>query len=181
MDNPIRAVSTKTVYQNPWIKVREDSIVRTDGTEGIYGVMESKDSVMVVVLNDKHEVYLIHAFSYPVMSWSWELPGGGGEGELAETASKRELAEETGIIAEHWTHLGKTRVCNGLMTERMSVYLAQDLSFGDKVESEDADVINKGRFFSLDEIDTMIEEGDIDDGQTITGLYQLHRWLKKQQ
>lgn len=180
MNNPLRAVSTKVVYQNPWIKVREDLIVRADGTEGIYGVMESKDSVMVVVLNDKHEVYLIQAFSYPVLSWSWELPGGGGEGELAETASKRELAEETGIVAERWTLLGKTRVCNGLMSERMSVYLAQDLSFGNKVESDDADVINKSRFFSLEEIDDMIERGDIDDGQTITGLYQLRRWLAKQ-
>ncbi len=179
MDNPLRSISSKIVYQNPWIKVREDLIVRSDGSEGIYGVMESKDSVMVVVLNDKDDVYMIQTFSYPVLEWSWELPGGGGEGELAEAASKRELAEETGIVAESWTYLGRTRVCNGLMTERMSVYLARDLSIGEKLESDDADVISKGRFISLGQIDTMIENGDIDDGQTITALYQLRRWLAK--
>lgn len=179
-DNPWKTLSSKTVYQNPWIRVREDAVVRPDGTEGIYGVMESKDSVMVVVLNDKSEVYLIRTFSYPVSEWSWELPGGGGEGEEAEAASKRELIEETGITAESWTFLGKTRVCNGLMTERMTVFLAQDLSFGEKVASDDADLVSEGKFVSLDAIDGMIQAGEIDDGQTMTALFLFQRWLKHQ-
>lgn len=176
-NNPWKTLSSKTVYQNPWIKVREDSVVRPDGSEGIYGVMESKDSVMIVVLNDSNEVFLIRTFSYPVSSWSWELPGGGGEGEDAETASKRELAEETGITANKWTSLGKMRVCNGLMTERMTVFLAQDLSFGDKLDSDDKDLISHGKFVSFDEIDQMIDNGEIDDGQTMTGLFLAQRFL----
>lgn len=176
--NPWKTLASKTVYKNPWIRVREDSVVRPDGTKGIYGVMESKDSVMVVVLNEKNEVYLIRTFSYPTSSWSWELPGGGGEGEKAEAASKRELAEETGIIAKDWTFLGKTRVCNGLMTERMTIFLAQDLSFGKKVDSDDKHLISDGKFVSFHEIDTMIERGEIDDGQSMTGLFLAQRWLK---
>lgn len=178
-DNPWKTLSSKIVYQNPWIKVREDAVLRPDGSEGIYGLMESKDSVMVVVLNEKNEVFLIRTFSYPVSSWSWELPGGGGEGEEAEIASKRELAEETGITADKWTFLGKTRVCNGLMTERMTVFLAQDLSFGDKTDSDDKDVISHGKFVSFKEIDAMIESGEIDDGQSMTGLFLAQRFLEK--
>jgi 8-oxo-dGTP pyrophosphatase MutT (NUDIX family) len=178
-ENPWKTLSSKTVYQNPWIKVREDSVMRLDGSKGIYGVMESKDSVMVVVLNDNNEVFLIRIFRYPTSSWGWELPGGGGDDEDAEVASKRELAEETGIIANKWMLLGKTRVCNALMTERMAVYLAQDLSFGDKLDSDDNDLISHGKFFSFDEINQMIDTSEIDDDQTITGLFLAQRLLNK--
>jgi 8-oxo-dGTP pyrophosphatase MutT (NUDIX family) len=176
-DNPWKTVSSKTVYENPWMRVREDAVIRPDGSNGIYGVMESKDSVMVAVLNDKDEIFLIRTFSYPASSWSWELPGGGGEGEDAEAASRRELIEETGITADTWQLLGKARVCNGLMTEKMAVFLARDLSFGEQQAADDKDLISHGTFVSFAEVDAMIEKGEIDDGQTMTALYLVQRWL----
>ena len=142
--------------------------------------MESRDSVVIAVLNENNEVYLIRSFNYPVSTWSWGLPGGGGDDEHPEVASKRELAEETGITARTWTFLGKTRVSSGLMTEKMAVFLAQDLSYGDRLEADDKDLISEGKFFSFEEIDQMIERGDIDDAQTITGLYLTLRWLNRQ-
>lgn len=178
--NPWKTLSSKTVYQNPWMRVREDIVVRPDGSDGIYGVMESKDSVIVVVLNEDNDVYLIRSFNYPVSTWSWGLPGGGGDDEEPEVASKRELAEETGIIANRWTFLGKTRVSSGLMTEKMAVYLAQDLSFGERLAADDTELINDAKFVSFDEIDRMIAENEIDDAQTVTGLYLALRWLDRQ-
>lgn len=68
--HPYKTIASKTVYENPWIRVREDKIIRPNGEEGIYGVLESNDSVMVVVLNDKKQVYLIKAYSYPDQSWN---------------------------------------------------------------------------------------------------------------
>lgn len=180
MYNPWKTLSSKTVYQNPWMRVREDAVVRPDGSNGIYGVMESKDSVVIVALNESNSVYLIRSFNYPVSTWSWGLPGGGGNDEEPEVASKRELAEETGITASTWTLLGKTRVSSGLMTERMAVLLAQDLSFGDRLKADDTELITEGAFFSFDEIDTMIEKNEIDDAQTVTGLYLALRWLDRQ-
>jgi 8-oxo-dGTP pyrophosphatase MutT (NUDIX family) len=178
-DNPWKTLSSKTVYQNPWIKVQEDSVIKPDGDTGIYGYIESKDSVIIIALNDNNEVYMIRTFSYPVASWSWEVPGGGGEGEDSEIASKRELAEETGIIANTWTSLGSARVCNGLMTEKMTVFLAQDLTFGDRIESDDKYLISHGKFVTFEDIDRMIEQGEIDDGQTMTGLFLAQRYLNK--
>ena len=93
--NPWQTISSTTVYENPWMRIREDAVIRPDGNDGIYGVMETKDSVVIVALNEQHEVYLIRSFSYPSLEWGWGLPGGGGNDEEAEVASKRELAEET--------------------------------------------------------------------------------------
>lgn len=177
--HPYKTIASKTVYENPWIRVREDKIIRPDGKEGIYGVMESNDSVMVTVLNDKKEIYLINAYSYPDQSWNWELPGGGGDGEDAIVASKRELVEETGIVAEDWTLLGKTRVCNGLMTERQSTYLARNLTMTDKKEAEDEAIVSHGKFYSLAEIHDMIQQGKINDGQSLTGIYLAEQWQNR--
>ena len=170
-NNPFKTQSSKVVYQNPWMLVREDAIIRPDGSEGIYGVVESKNSVVIVALNEKNEVYIIRSFKYPVGEWSWGLPGGGGEGEDALIASKRELVEETGITANEWSVLGETRVSSGLMTERMAVLLARDLTFGDRIDADDKDIISEGKFVSFDEIDKMIQNREIDDAQTVTGLY----------
>lgn len=178
MQNPWKILSSKTVYQNPWIRVREDRVITPEGKEGIYGVIESKDSVIVGAVNDKDQIYLIYSFSYPAQSWQWELPGGGGDGEDMLTASKRELAEETGIVAEEWIELPKTRVSDGLMTERTATLLARKLVFKPKPSSEDSGVIAKGQFFSFDQVRQMVEDGEIDEGQSITALYLIDQWLR---
>ena len=177
-DNPWKIIDTKIKYQNPWIRVREDKVITPTGSEGIYGVMESNDSVMIAVINDKKELYLIRTFSYPAQSWNWELPGGGGDGEDAILASKRELEEETSILAHTWEKLGTTRVCNGLMTEKMTAYLARDLSFDGTKEAAD-EQIDEGKFFSMSDIDAMVARGDINDGQSITGIHLAQKWLEK--
>jgi 8-oxo-dGTP pyrophosphatase MutT (NUDIX family) len=174
--NPWKLKSSRIVYENPWVRMREDSVITPTGKDGIYGVLESKDSVMVTVLNELQEVLLIRTFAYPAGSWNWELPGGGGEGEDAATASARELEEETGIRARSWEPLGTTRVCNGLMTERMTVFVAYDLSFDGKKEVADEQVAEQ-QFFSLPKIYEMVDSGKVNDGQSITRLFLLERWL----
>ena len=174
--NPWKVISSKTVYSNPWISVREDKVIKPSGADGIYGVIESNDSVMIVALNDQNEVYIIRNFRYPAGTWNWELPGGGGDKQAMLEASKRELAEETGIIAAQWDNLGTTWVCNGLMTEKMTTYLASKLKFQEKHKEPDEPVVDS-KFVSLDEIDKMVKAGEINDGQSITSLYLLKQWL----
>jgi 8-oxo-dGTP pyrophosphatase MutT (NUDIX family) len=130
-DNPYKILSTKTVYKNPWITVQEDQIIHPDGREGIYGIVKTNDSVTVVPVNERGEIFMIHAYSYAGKKWHWELPAGGDDGEDFMSASQRELLEETGIKAKQWQQIGLARPMDGIMPERMAVLVAQDLELGE--------------------------------------------------
>lgn len=118
------------VYRNAWISVREDHVVRPDGNPGIYGVVTLRPSIGVVAINDLDQVVLVGQWRYTVNRWSWEVPRGGShEGETDMLAvAKRELAEETGVVAEHWRALGTVDVCNGVADDVQSLFLATGLS-----------------------------------------------------
>lgn len=175
---PITTLESKVVYENPWITIREDSIQHPNGRQGIYGFLDSGDSVMVVATNAANEIYMVRAYRYPSKGWGWELPGGGADREDPITASQRELLEETGFTSESWTLLGNPLVCNGLMTERMAITHAANVSANTALVDEEELFADK-RFFSLQEIRTMITNGEIDDSQTITGLFLYINSIKE--
>ena len=128
--NPWKTISTRMAYENAWIRVREDQVIRPDGGPGIYGVIEIRPSVAVVAIDEQDRVVLVGQWRYSVNRFSWELPRGGsnpGEANLLEVA-KRELAEETGLRAEHWRELGPVDVCIGVSDDVQTLYLATGLS-----------------------------------------------------
>jgi 8-oxo-dGTP pyrophosphatase MutT (NUDIX family) len=123
--NPWKTLSSRTAYKNSWIRVREDQVLRPDGSPGIYGVVEVPPSVGIVALNQRREIALVGQWRYTVNRYSWEIPRGGSEGhpDLLEVA-KRELAEEAGVRAEHWQALGPVDVCNGVTDDVQHLFLA---------------------------------------------------------
>src|SRR5687767_10409193 len=103
---PWTRTGSRVAYENAWIRVREDSVVRPDGGEGIYGVVEIHDSVFVVAISPAREIYLLRMFRYTTESESIEVPAGGAGGEDPLSAARRELAEETGLHARSWSRAG---------------------------------------------------------------------------
>ena len=95
--NPWTTLSSRMVYENPWIRVREDQVVRPDGLPGIYGVVEFKNrAVGVLPVEDDGSVWLVGQYRYPLHAYSWEVPEGGGpESELPEATARRELRRDT--------------------------------------------------------------------------------------
>lgn len=176
--SPWKTLASKIVYSNAWMKVREDQVITPSGSKGVYGIVESNDSVCIVVLNAQYEIFITKNYRYPAKAWKWELPGGGSDNQDGLQASKRELEEETGIIADNWTKLGVTTVCNGLMTETMTSYLARDISFSGNKELGD-ESITDGKFISIEELNGMILNGEFDDGQSIAALHLLDLFLNK--
>lgn len=104
---PYDIKSSKNIYQNPWIQVREDQVTKPDGQAATFGIVEYSSGVSVVAINDKDEVYLIKEYAYALDEYSISLPQGGVEaGESPLDAAKRELKEEAGVTSDNWTDLG---------------------------------------------------------------------------
>lgn len=176
---PIVATSSRIAYENKWLRIREDQTLRAGGVRGIYGVVETEDSVVVCAVNEAREVYLIYGYSYPTDTWSWQIPGGGGEGEAPTIAAARELGEETGLQAGHYEVLGNLIVSCGLLKERMAVVLATELQMGARTEADDSDSVTEGKFVSLTELRQMIRDGEVCDGQSIAAIYLLEDWMER--
>ena len=130
--NPWRTLSTREVYENPWIRLREDSVVRPDGEPGIYGVVHFRNrAVGVLALEADDSIYLVGQYRYTLDRYSWEIPEGGcPETEDPLSAAQRELEEETGLRARSWKQMGESHLSNSVTDEHAVWYLARDLIQG---------------------------------------------------
>ena len=127
--NPWRTTSSVIVYRNPWISIREDRVIRPDGKPGIYGVVEIAPSCGIVALNDNNEIALVKQWRYAHNKFSIEIPTGGSKkGETPLDSAKRELLEETGLIARDWTALGSIDNSNGVTTDVAHMFRARNLA-----------------------------------------------------
>ena len=73
MKKDIQTIESKIVYENKWMSVREDKILRTNGHEGIYGVVEKNDFAVIAAIQDQ-QIYMVQQYRYPVEARFWELP-----------------------------------------------------------------------------------------------------------
>ena len=129
----IECVSSREVYRNRWMVVREDDIRRPDGTIGIYGVID-KPTYALVIPYDGERFALVEQFRYPVGARRWEFPQGTAP-DLAhadpDELAQRELQEETGLRAESFERLGQLDVAPGMSSQRGWVFLATGITEGD--------------------------------------------------
>jgi 8-oxo-dGTP pyrophosphatase MutT (NUDIX family) len=129
--NPWQTLSSREVYDNPWISLREDAVVRPDGVEGIYGVVHFKNVAIGILAVEDDFIYLVGQYRYTLKQYSWEIPEGGcPEGEDYLTAAQRELAEETGLRAEKWKQMGEAKLSNSVTDEHAVWFMATGLTQG---------------------------------------------------
>lgn len=130
-ENPWRTLSSRAVYENDWIGLREDQVVRPDKELGIYGVVHFKNLAIGILAVEDGHVYLVGQYRYPLDQYSWEIPEGGcPEGEDPLSAAQRELEEETGLRAQRWEKLGEAHLSNSVSDEQAIWYLATGLTEG---------------------------------------------------
>jgi len=175
--NPWRVRGSRAVYANPWISVREDAVLRPDGRPGIYGVVEFQNTALgIVPVTDTLETILVGQWRYPLGVYSWEIPEGGGALSRPPLESaQRELAEETGILADTWTDLGRVHLSNSVTNEVGTVFLAQGLHFGPA--HPEGDEVLAVRRLPLSEAWQMALDGRITDGLSIVGLARAVHFL----
>ena len=125
---PWRTVSSRRIYANPWIRVREDIAAMPDGRHTLYGVVECRPAVGVLAFPARDTIVLVGQYRYVARTFLWEIPTGSmndGESEIA--AAQRELAEEIGYTAGRMEQLIDYAPSPGLTDATMRIYLASDL------------------------------------------------------
>jgi 8-oxo-dGDP phosphatase len=176
--NHWKTIGSREVYVNPWIRVREDHVIRPDSKPGIYGVVEFQNYALgIVPVTVELDTFLVGQWRYTLGIYSWELPEGGGalNVPLVESA-KRELHEETGISASQWTDLGVFHLSNSVTNEEGRIFLAQDLVIGE-AEPEGDEVLQVQRLPLLEAYE-MAMDGRITDGVSIIGLTRAMHHLR---
>jgi 8-oxo-dGTP pyrophosphatase MutT (NUDIX family) len=175
--NPWKTMSSRLVYENPWIRVREDQVITPGGAEGIYGVVDARMAVGIVALAEDQSLYLVGQYRYPNDVYSWEIPEGGAEeGETPLVAAQRELREETGLEAASWESLGgEVHLSNCFTSERAFVFVARGLRQGSSAPDETEKLAVKR--VSLNEALAMADDGRMYDGLSIIAIHRIARLL----
>jgi 8-oxo-dGTP pyrophosphatase MutT (NUDIX family) len=170
--NPWARLSRRVAYDNPWIAVHHDEVVRPDGEPGIYGVVHYKNRAVGVVAVEDDRVLLVGQYRYTLDLYSWELPeGGAAPGEDLLEAARRELLEETGYTAEHWEEILWTHLSNSVSNEYGVCYLARGLTPG--VARPEGTEVLQVRHVPLAEAVAMACRGEITDALSVMGLLRV--------
>jgi 8-oxo-dGTP pyrophosphatase MutT (NUDIX family) len=167
----VRTTGSREVYRNPWIRVREDEVVRADGTLGVYGVVE-REHFALVLPSERGGVWVVEEYRLPVDRRVPAFPQGtwaSGARGSAEELARAELAEETGLRAGDLRHLGHLDLAPGLTTQQFDVWLATDLTPG-ATDREATEADMTCAFVPEEELRARIRDGRFSDGPSIAGF-----------
>lgn len=173
INNPWTVLNEKPVYDNPWINITEYNVINPGGGKGIYGKVHFKNTAIGILALDKHmNTYLVGQYRFVLNAYSWEIPEGGcPQGESYIEAAKRELLEETGLMADSWKEILHTHLSNSVCDEKGIIFLATDLKQGMAAPEETEDIQVKKIPFS--EAVTMVNNGSITDAISIMAIQKL--------
>lgn len=169
--NPWTTLSTRQVYRNPWICVREDQVLKPNGNPGIYGVVEYLNrAVGVVPIDAEGHTWLVGQYRYTQDQYEWEIPEGGcPSGESLEDCARRELLEETGLVATQLEPLAcGLQLSNSVSNEIAYLFIARQLN-QQALQPEDTEQIVIRRL-PLAEAIQMAVNGEIRDAMSVIAL-----------
>jgi 8-oxo-dGTP pyrophosphatase MutT (NUDIX family) len=176
-ENPWKTLSTRNIFTNDFLSLREDIVIRPDGAEGTYSVVDTRIATGVVALTPANEIYLVGQYRYTTDIYSWEIPEGGTDpGEAPLAAIQRELREEAGVVARSWEPLGgELHLSNCITSERGYLFLATDLEeVGNNPDGTEQLEVKKLPF---SEALAMVDSGEIVDAFSIIAILRAARRL----
>lgn len=173
-----KILSSKILLRSRVFDVRRDKIIEPDGLRSVRDIVVHSGSVVVLPVLDDGRIVLIRQYRHAVGRELWELVAGGMEpGEAPLAGAKRELAEETGYTARSWRKLLDVFPTPGFVSERMVVYLAQELREGEARPEDDERITT--RVFAPREIERWIRSGKLRDAKSIAGILFYLRFCRR--
>jgi 8-oxo-dGTP pyrophosphatase MutT (NUDIX family) len=165
--------SRRTAYENAWITIWHDEVTRPDGNPGVYGVVHFANlAAGVLAIDDDDRVLLVGQHRYALDAYSWEIPEGGvPAGETALEGARRELVEETGVVAADWRELARVHLSNSVSDELAVLFLATGLTHGPATPDGTEDLAI--RWLPFDEVLAMTLDGRLTDAMTVVAVERL--------
>lgn len=176
----ITTLSSREIYRNHWMLVREDEILRSNGEKGIYGVVEKHDGAIILPI-DGDRIWLVEQFRYTIQERTLELPQGAWERAVdhPEELARGELKEETGLLAGRMVYLGFSWIAYGFLRQRQHVFLATDLKMTEsEPDPEEHDLAV--RSLPIAEFERKMLDGTIRDGCTLAAWGRYLLWKARQ-
>ncbi|MBL7874710.1 MAG: NUDIX hydrolase [Cyclobacteriaceae bacterium] len=171
-----QTLSSEEKYSNRWIQVVEHQVINPAGGKGIYGKVHFKNKAIgIVAVDQENNTWLVGQWRYTLNEWSWEIPEGGGplDTDILESA-RRELKEETGLIANRWSLIQRTHLSNSVSDEEGFIFLAEELTQLES-ELEDTEADMKVWKLPISEALQMVLDGKITDSLTVIGILKVAR------
>jgi ADP-ribose pyrophosphatase len=169
-ETPWKTISTRPIYSNRWLSLREDVAQLPDGRTTIYGVVTCADCVGVLPFVDPDTVLLIQQYRYVARRVTWEMPTGGvHSGESTEEAAQRELAEEIGYRAGRLIPVSAYHTSKSIMDETAHLFIAEELVKLERPPRDETEFIEV-RPFPFREVLQMVLSGEIVDSMTVIAV-----------
>lgn len=171
--NPWKIAGERNIYDNPWINITEFDVINPSGSKGIYGKVHFKNlAIGIIPLDEDLNTYLVGQFRFTLNQYSWEIPEGGGPFniDILESA-KRELKEETGLVAEEWTRLTDLHLSNSISDEQGVIFMARKLKQEEAMPEETEQLVVKK--IPFEKAYEMVEKGIITDSLAVIAMLRV--------
>jgi 8-oxo-dGTP pyrophosphatase MutT (NUDIX family) len=175
--NPWTILSQRSAYDNKWIGVTEYDVINPGGGKGIYGKVHYKNlAIGILPLDEEGNTWLVGQYRFTLGAYSWEIPEGGGDLNVAAVESaQRELKEETGLVASEWSVLQELHLSNSVSDELAILFLARQLDQKEAMPEETEQLVV--RKLPFEEACRMVEKGTITDAMSVAAILKLKLML----
>lgn len=177
--NPWQTLKSDEIYDNPWISITEHQVINPNGGQGIYGEVHFKNiAIGILPLDDDLNTWLVGQYRYPIKAYSWEIPEGGGPlGTDPQLSAKRELLEETGLIAGELIEIQRMYLSNSVSDEQSILYVAKKLIQGQSQPEETESLQVKKLPF--EEAYQMVLHGHITDSMSVAAILRVKLMMQQ--
>ncbi len=171
--NPWTIQQQQLVYETPWIRVDHHEVLNAAGNPGVYGTVHFKNyAIGILALDEEMNTWLVGQYRFPLQTYTWEIPEGGGPiGKDPLESAKRELLEEVGATAKEWKLIQQLQLSNSATDEIAFLYLATDLSF-QQAQPDEGEVLQLKKI-PFEKLYQLVKLGEITDSLSVAAVLKV--------